>query len=1607
MLSKDITETVAKNRSITTSIFVVMLMVMSTTLTMMASPSYEASVEFKEVDGVAVPMTAGQLTHQGGQGDWDAPEAVYDLSAHPALSDLMWADPGVAFGIISDPSSLDLLLPEYSTFLEENNRDDHDNDGINDLNDLDDDNDGIYDLIERFDGCYGTDPFDHDNDGILDADDYDDDNDGILEGPIDIPALEALGLDPVNVSTDRYVVSTTIHPLTGQPVGNFYLADQNPMDHDNDGVTDEDNDGAGPGRYDEDDDNDGRIDQFTWPCDFDNDGVQDYFDTDDDDDGILDVEDEHPYDATITTLMSASGMMFDAPQTWQFNDYRTYSGGVNFVNAEANRVNAPGAPASGFTGIGQDGATWSRQGTPAFTTIVDGDLDGDGIPNFLDPDNENDGTPDNVDTDDDNDGILDMVDPDDDNDGIPDVCINIDTNGDGIDDYLRDNSSLPYQTPGGDTDGITGLDCEIDYDNDLDDDKMRAFDQNYNAVYDWLDPDMGGTTSPDNLGNVLVSTDALNFEYDTDNDQIPNENDSFPLNTTTEVAGWNCPSISNPNPVNPSINCNLYRASYSQFNDWDGDGISNWDDVDDDNDGIIDPLDIDPDCDLDNDADLHAINGALYRDDGPNNVDSDVDGDGLENDVDWDDDNDGIADRYDPDDGNCGIVDSDNSDAFATPFYPIQDQASLDGSLDSQSYTDNTSDWWSMVYGHNPFSDMVINYNGYDATTNPVTAGEVPEFYWYMYARWSSYQGSNDWDIDTDGDSLINGLDVDQDGDGMPDWFDQDEGNDGKLDVNDIKMGGTHDQTNCGYTVGQLGQGFVCGLVYSLAYHMPLNGVNAQFGAPYSTRPDVAIDQGNTAGGPSGNWGCTVGAQGGCYHYDFGADGNPEAGITHTQMVDNRDAYITWVGLLTGIWQWNSDNGAEADFPDELGADLIKNDEDGDQDGDFTNKTVDIDDDYDAVYDWFDVDDDNDGVWDYFEVDSNDDLDDDTNQDNGNFFSGNNCVDNDDDGNDLDADEDGFFQAVWDRGIMSQGLLQPSFYDVDNDNDGVPDGEDWDDDNNGMSDVLQDQTISCFWGEEQSTWDHDNDGIVDWEDDDKDGDGRTDIEELLISDVAPFDHDNDGLRDDLDDDDDSDGMKDEDEVLLWPTRFGVPSTNPWDHDDFGGDDGIANPNDPGTGPDVIDNDDDNDTRIDADYDILEEGYTSDPCTNGAESSDWDSDNDCVPDEDDKAPTFITLNMPSELWIDARTPSLFTGHVDWVNVASGVFEAAPGLPVQVHIEWAVNNTTAIETIDVLTDQNGNFTVGQFLFPEDITVGDSSTYRVYAEVTEMFAFNGNKSQEYSVGVSANLTVDYSAWTYFRSDEQPFWLDFKSHYTADWERGIYDNRIVHAPMTFSIFGGQFGNLTHPTNFTGLDGNGYRADETGWASLTFVQSLGINGTWKQVRWNSTLDNGPGQIPGGYEQIIWDSLTGKHNVLEDSQGNPVRYDYTNTSLPPSDLEIIARVSPELASEWPFPYTYGDASEPFSIRVMHRMNINGTLIVSGTNPVFYFDATINNGDGTFGNWATLFHAEALQNANMDYNQVSAYKPYPTNWDGNPVTLIDEAARLSHLSQQIAHIGLSN
>ena len=57
---------------------------------------------------------------------------------HDALWDMAWADSSAMYGQI-DISALSLT----TDWLEESSADDHDNDGIDDLNDLDDDNDGI------------------------------------------------------------------------------------------------------------------------------------------------------------------------------------------------------------------------------------------------------------------------------------------------------------------------------------------------------------------------------------------------------------------------------------------------------------------------------------------------------------------------------------------------------------------------------------------------------------------------------------------------------------------------------------------------------------------------------------------------------------------------------------------------------------------------------------------------------------------------------------------------------------------------------------------------------------------------------------------------------------------------------------------------------------------------------------------------------------------------------------------------------------------------------------------------------------------------------------------------------------------------------------------------------------------------------------------------------------------------------------------------------------------------------------------------------------------------------------------------------------------------
>jgi hypothetical protein len=59
------------------------------------------------------------------------------------------------------------------------------------------------------------------------------------------------------------------------------------------------------------------IDQFVWPCDFDSDGIQDYFDDDDDIDGVADISDIHPWDPVQnSSIETALGILWDSWVRW-------------------------------------------------------------------------------------------------------------------------------------------------------------------------------------------------------------------------------------------------------------------------------------------------------------------------------------------------------------------------------------------------------------------------------------------------------------------------------------------------------------------------------------------------------------------------------------------------------------------------------------------------------------------------------------------------------------------------------------------------------------------------------------------------------------------------------------------------------------------------------------------------------------------------------------------------------------------------------------------------------------------------------------------------------------------------------------------------------------------------------------------------------------------------------------------------------------------------------------------------------------------------------------------------------------------------------------------
>ncbi len=389
---------------------------------------------------------------------------------------------------------------------------DTDGDGAFDLHDLDTDNDGLFDSAEAnvtdddTDGIANPDtplvtsPIDTDNDGLADFRDLDSNGNGVFD-------IEKTGAAPFDTDNDGQIDITS--DVDGDGIDGQW--DEQPQvvgssgDLDADGVIDSE---------DSDMDGDGIPNLIEGNSDIDGDGLPNHIDLDSDNDSIPDAtegnqEDPENNDSDNDGIPNTQDLDSDSDGISDITEFKTNSGGNNDMDQDGildyldrdsdndglsdafeSRHPAPSGDDTDYDGIDD---TYDASFTKGADTNNDGiddlynqiDTDGDGIPNYLDTDSDNDGIPDaeeqllvkltNAGTED---GITDS-----DDDGIDDavdvdVTGGIDANNDGIDDDLIDTSDL-------DGDGLLNY-LDTNSDGDYMDDAIEYGDFNSDGVLDYL-----------------------------------------------------------------------------------------------------------------------------------------------------------------------------------------------------------------------------------------------------------------------------------------------------------------------------------------------------------------------------------------------------------------------------------------------------------------------------------------------------------------------------------------------------------------------------------------------------------------------------------------------------------------------------------------------------------------------------------------------------------------------------------------------------------------------------------------------------------------------------------------------------------------------------------------------------------------------------------------------------------------------------------------------------------------------------------------------------------------------------------------------------------------
>jgi gliding motility-associated-like protein len=290
---------------------------------------------------------------------------------------------------------------------------DADGDGISNHLDLDSDNDGIYDVNETDNSA-----LDVDNDGRVDG----------PEGVNGIPdAAEDGGIDGNGVSASPRATDIDQRP------------DYLDQDSDDDGITDNVESQStftyiAPSGVDSD--NNGVDDAYDTngspieEVDFDGDGIQDYLDSDSDNDNVRDRLEGHDFDhnGIADVLPSGEDVDIDGLDDAYDGDTSGYGdpGGLALNGDPSELPDLDGTEDVNYRDVDDDGDT---------VDSIYEDYDGDNDP--TDQDTDDDGIPDYLDDNDDGDALLTIDEsPDLDGDQNPNTGNTRDTDGDGIFDYL-------------------------------------------------------------------------------------------------------------------------------------------------------------------------------------------------------------------------------------------------------------------------------------------------------------------------------------------------------------------------------------------------------------------------------------------------------------------------------------------------------------------------------------------------------------------------------------------------------------------------------------------------------------------------------------------------------------------------------------------------------------------------------------------------------------------------------------------------------------------------------------------------------------------------------------------------------------------------------------------------------------------------------------------------------------------------------------------------------------------------------------------------------------------------------------------------------------------